>query len=185
MMHNLTAARPYARAIFDGHEHSALWLDALRVLSLSVQDPALLAVLNNPKISAQTWRDFFVSVLQQSLKATTQPIEVKLHNLISLLVENKRLVLLPDIYQVYQNLLAESQGIEEIEAISAFPLNDEQVLQLKKALEKRLNCSVKLATRTDEALIGGVLIRNQNKNWAMDYSVKEQLNRLKQTLIQL
>src|SRR3989339_345879 len=105
MAHNLTAARPYARAIFDGVESSAPWLSAQRVLSLTVQEPALAEMLNNPQISAQKWCDFFNSILQQSLKAAVQPIEKKLHNLIALLVENKRLILLPDIELVYHNLL--------------------------------------------------------------------------------
>lgn len=185
MAHNLTAARPYARAIFDGVENSAFWLDALRVLSLTIQESAVANMLNNPQISVQTWRDFFNSILQQSLKTKLQPIEKKLHNLIALLVENKRLTLLPDIELVYQNLLTESEGLEEIEAISAFPMNVEQIAELKAALEKRLNCRINLTTKTDADLIGGVLIRNEHKNWALDYSVKEQLNRLKQNLMQL
>ncbi len=183
MAHNLTAARPYARAIFDGVESSAPWLSALRVLSLTVQEPALAEMLNNPQISAQKWCDFFNSILQQSLKAAVQPIEKKLHNLIALLVENKRLILLPDIELVYHNLLIESEGVEEIEVSSAFPMNQEEIAQLKLALEKRLNSSIHLTTKIDESLIGGMLIRNENKNWALDYSVKEQLNRLRQNLI--
>lgn len=186
MARNLTAARPYAKAIFsDANQDGAAesWSPVLQVLAAAASESKVNALLNDPKISHDKWHGFFLSICEQIVPKEVKRLKDKLNNFLLLLVENKRLTLLPDIDLLFHQLLSEQQGITEIEATSAFPLSKSQCTVLKKALEKRLNSKVELNTKTDETLIGGVLVRS--RNWVLDASIKGQLTRFKQTLLGL
>lgn len=180
MAHNLTAARPYAKALF-ALGHTQQWSLALAALSTIVKDAALNVVINDPHVSDTVWLEFFTSVVDKLLPKELAAIQAEIKNFLALLLENKRLEILPDIEIIYQQLLAENSGIEKIEAISAFPLDEAQLEKLRISLEKRLDSKVELTTKTDADLIGGVILRS--RKWVLDYSLKDQLMRMRQTLL--
>ncbi len=184
MAHDLTTARPYAKAIFEcanTTNNVVEWSAMLVLLSYVVQDQKVVALLNDPRVATNTWNDFFISVCDAVLPNETTTIKPMLINVIKLLIENKRLELLSDIHLVFERYLAQQQGIIEAQASSAFPLNAAQTNKLKAALEERFASKVNLAFKIDPELIGGFVVRSQD--WVLDASTKGVLERFNQALL--
>lgn len=76
-------------------------------------------------------------------------------------------------YEVYAK---KQEGIETIEIVSARELTQNQV----KEISTHFGEKVEAATRVDEKLIGGVMIKTENT--ILDGSVRGQLEKLKQQL---
>jgi len=184
MAQHLTIARPYARAIFDEaiqQKTVESWSLVLQALSLVTKDKAIDALLNNPNISDERWFEFYSAVCEKIAEKQIDTIQKHFDNFLRLLIENKRLFILPDISIVFHRLLAEQQGVTEVVATSAYPLSEDQCTELTAALQKRFDTKIELKTKVDEDLIGGVLMRSQK--WVLDASIKGQLEHFKQTLL--
>ena len=105
-------------------------------------------------------------------------LEEKACRFLILLVENNRLILLPDILKLLPLLWNERQGISSIEVSSVVPLSDSQKKKLKEKLEKMEKRPVSLEYKINLGLIGGLSIKN--KNIIYDVSIKGSLDRLEE-----
>lgn len=183
MADNFTIARPYAKAIFakaEKKDELRDWLQWLQGAALLVKDQQMQSLISNPRLSSQYLAEIFLELVVSLFSEISQDNQTAMKNFISLLCENKRLQLLPDIAVLYANRLAERESTIHVEAIGAQPLVEKQKEELKSALEKRFNANVKIKCSHDESLIGGILIRANN--WVMDGTVKGKLSRLSETL---
>ena len=97
-------------------------------------------------------------------------------NFLSVLAENKRLALLPEIADLFTTFKANFERSVEVEVISAFELEDETTRRLSEALGRKLERSVNVRSTTDSSLLGGVLIRAGDL--VIDGSVRGRLNKL-------
>lgn len=150
-----TAARPYAKAVFELAESSGSldsWSEQLGLMAAIASAEGSAELLSNPKASASQKIDTFIEVAQGNLNE--QGI-----NLLKSLGENNRFALLPDMASLFETFKSESQGEVEGELISAADVNPEQESAIVAALEKRLGRKVKLVTKIDESLLGGAVIR--------------------------
>ncbi len=173
-----TIARPYAQAVFKlAGEKKRLkqWGETLSLLAGIVSLPEVRALIGNPKVSPQQLEDLLLS-------AAGKGLDEQGRNLVRLLVENKRLGVLPEIAQIYDQLRAEAESRVDVRLTSAFELNRAQADKIAKVLEKRLGKAVDLSVDVDEALIGGVVIRAGDL--VIDGSVAGELNRLANVLAQ-
>lgn len=102
-------------------------------------------------------------------------------NFLLLLVDNERFSLLPEICDVYHQLVFESQDILFMTVISAKRLSKEQEEHLLVTLSTKFkNKKIKIKNEVDENLIGGVKILCNAES--IDITVINQLNELKATL---
>ena len=173
-----TIARPYAQAVFRlASEKKRLkeWGETLSLLAGIVSVPEVRQLIGNPKISPEQLEELILSVAGERLDEAAK-------NLVRLLVENKRLAVLPEIAQIYDQLRAEAESRVDVQVTSAFELNRAQADKIAKVLEKRLGKAVDLSVGVDEALIGGVVIRAGDL--VIDGSVAGELNRLAAVLAQ-
>lgn len=171
-----TIARPYAQAVFRlAQDHNALgrWSEMLQVMVAMVTDPAVDGLIDNPRVSKEQLTGLLLDVAGDRLDEPAR-------NFIKLLVENHRLVLLPEIFELYEESRKEAERVVQTEVITAFPLSDEQQQQITTALERRLERSVSLRQTVDEALLGGVIIRTEDR--VIDGSVTAQLEKLARAL---
>lgn len=151
----ITAARPYARAVFElAQSESALaaWSDALGLMSALVVHESMRTMLDSPKIGADKKAQMLIDVCDGKLKPSQQ-------NLLRMLAENGRFALLPDIAALYELMRAEAESKIEAKVKSAHPLSDAQQQSIIAALKKKLGRDVTLVTEVDATLIGGVVIR--------------------------
>ncbi len=171
-----TAARPYAKAVFemarDSGQYDA-WADRLGFLSSAVQTPELSSMLDSPNISQQQRFEIIEKVAADKLDDGGR-------NFVRLLSENNRLDLLPDIAGIFETLRADAEGEVEAHVTSAFELEPAQSEKIAAALSKRLDRKVKIVSSVDKDLIGGAIIKAGDL--VIDGSIKGRLAKMSQNL---
>lgn len=167
-----TIARPYAVAAFNlAKEKKALqeWSEMLEFLAQVSQDERMHTFINDSKVSDE---DREKSLIEISAKRFNQYGE----NLIKLLIEYKRLNLLPEISAAFEALKATDEGTLEAEIIVASKPTDKEVESLVKSLEKKFNKKIDAKVTIDEAIMGGTKVIVGDT--VIDASVREQLKNL-------
>ncbi|MBM3360712.1 MAG: F0F1 ATP synthase subunit delta [Betaproteobacteria bacterium] len=167
-----TIARPYAVAAFNlAKEKKALqeWSEMLEFLAQVSQDERMHTFINDSKVSDE---DREKSLIEISAKRFNQYGE----NLIKLLIEYKRLNLLPEISAAFEALKATDEGTLEAEIIVASKPTDKEIDSLVKSLEKKFNKKIDAKVTIDEAIMGGTKVIVGDT--VIDASVREQLKNL-------
>ena len=93
-----------------------------------------------------------------------------------LLVNNRRISLLPEIAAQYRKLRAEVERTVEARLVTAHAVDETATAQIRDALAKRLDRNVRLDTELDESLIGGAIVKADDT--VIDGSVRGKLARL-------
>ena len=173
----LTLARPYAKAAFAyASEQNATdaWSNALQLLSAAVQDEAFSAYLNRPELTPAEQVGLFAKVLGNEQTAAVS-------NFLTLLADNGRLALLPEIETEYEQLKSQNNKTVDVVIESAFPLDSVQEQKLAHALEKRFDSAVKVTVEVNPALIAGVVIRAGDQ--VIDDSALSKLEKMRTRLL--
>lgn len=171
-----TIARPYAEAIFElAQEQSKLqvWSEMLQTAALVAGDENMQALIGNTSVTKEQLVELFLSICGKTLTEQGE-------NLIKLLIENRRLVVLPEIAQQFETLKAEAEKTLEAEVVAAFEVTAEQQQLLQEQLKKRLGCEVSLTCSVDESLLGGAVIKAGDT--VIDASTLGQLRKLSTNL---
>jgi F-type H+-transporting ATPase subunit delta len=150
-----TLARPYAKAVFaEASEKKALdaWSEDLALLSAVSADAGMLKVTGHPSLTSKQQAQALIDVCGDKLNEAAK-------NLVAVLAENKRLALLPEIAELYEELKAKLQNAVDVVVTSAYELSDAQAEKLAAALKAKLQCDVRVTSEVDESLIGGAIIR--------------------------
>lgn len=102
-------------------------------------------------------------------------------NFIYVLLENNRYNYIKDIFVEYSNLILEHNDIVKIQVISAYMLNNVELIKLTKSLQvKYVNKKIELENIIDEKLIDGIKIISHGQS--IDMSLKNSLSKLKESL---
>jgi F-type H+-transporting ATPase subunit delta len=175
-MERATLARPYAEAVgklaADGKDW-ALWSERLALLALVAGDDLMRDLAANPAQSSSRIAEVMLAVCGDTLG-------VEGGNLAQLLVENKRLSLLPEIVALFEDLKAEQEGELTAHVTSAFELSKDQLAGLVAKLEAKFDRKITATQSVDADLIGGVVIQVGDE--VMDSSVRGGLQSLAVTL---
>ncbi|MFB2538194.1 MULTISPECIES: F0F1 ATP synthase subunit delta [unclassified Acinetobacter] len=174
----LTLARPYAKAAFAyaaEHHTEDKWSSDLAMLGATVQDAAFSAYISSPELTPAQKVKSFVNVL--GAEQTT----VAISNFLTLLAENDRLALLPDIAAEYELLKAQGNNTLDVVIESAYPLSSVQEQMLVSRLEKRFARSVNAKVEIKPELIAGVVIRAGDE--VIDDSALNKLEKMRTRLL--
>ncbi|RMD69201.1 MAG: F0F1 ATP synthase subunit delta [Gammaproteobacteria bacterium] len=172
MAERITIARPYARAVFEiAKAQNALdrWSQYLAFFKEAVSQPEMQILLENPRLTKEKRVEMLLGLWEGEI-----PKEVE--HFLRLLAEEDRLILLPDIANLYEAMREEAEGILEAQVFSAFPLDSGQRRKIAQALSARLHREIKLRSKTDRSLLGGIVIHAGDL--VIDGSVRGQLSRL-------
>ena len=101
-------------------------------------------------------------------------------NLARLLIERRRVPLLPEILAHYDLLADRDSGVVRAEVTTAVPLDERTEREISSALSDRLGGSVQITLREDPAIIGGLVIRIGDR--VLDDSVRTHLQQLQAAL---
>lgn len=167
-----TIARPYAVAAFNlAKEKKALkeWSEMLGFLAQVSQDECMHTYINDSKVSDEDREKTLIKIAAKKLNAYGE-------NLIKLLIEYKRINVLPEISEAFEALKATDEGILEAEIIVASKPSDKEVDTLVKSLEKKFNKKIDAKVTIDEAIMGGTKVIVGDT--VIDASVREQLQNL-------
>ena len=149
-------------------EQLAAFLDLLR------ESPELGILLENP------------AVPRPSKRAVVQTLVERLgaghiaRNFLLVVLDRRRMALLPEIQQSFDAKLDERQGITRADVSTARELGDAERETLRGALERLTGKRVEPLYRVDPALIAGAVVRIGSTIY--DGSVRAQLERLRAQL---
>ncbi len=170
-----TIARPYAAALFqsstaaDGAQLVAQ-LDALAGIA---GDAALRQFAADPKVTDEQVIGLVTGIAGKDLSP-------KLTNLLSVVVDNGRLAVLPEIASQFRTLVNDRGGVADAQIVSAFPLDAKQQADLAKVLEKRFGRQLKTSVTVDSSLIGGVRVTVGDE--VLDTSIVARLEQMRAAL---
>ena len=154
MAESITIARPYAEAVFKlAKEKNSLshWSEMLSNAVQITEVAPVQELIGNPNVSASKLKEIIFNIGGSKLDG-----EVK--NLLSVLIDNDRVTIIPRLVEMYEQLRANHEGVLEANIISAFSMSDRQLEKLVAALENKFNRKVKAKVSIDQELIGGVKI---------------------------
>lgn len=175
---SITIARPYAKALFEhalSEKKLALWSDILMNLVQAVLSPKAEGFINNPAATVEQKIDLLLTVCGKNSKENDSLV-----NFVSLLAKNKRLLILPDIQVLFEQLRAEQEKTIEVDVISFSDVSKAQQEQLTKSLSQRLQREVSLNISIDPSLLGGAIIKAGDL--VIDGSVRGKLRKLSTVL---
>lgn len=176
MQEKLTVARPYAAAAFSYAEDAGTvdgWSQMLEALAIAVSDPQLEALIGHPKLSDEQLVEMLAGILGSHL-------DEKGRNFVRVLVDAERLVLAPQIADLFERRRAEAAGVLTAEVVSAYPLEPAEESRIRDALAARAGKRCELSTSVDRALIGGAVIKVGDS--VTDLSLRRRLSDLAQDL---
>jgi F-type H+-transporting ATPase subunit delta len=164
----------YASALFDlardqrQIESVAKSLDALGQALLDSRD--FNALVTSPVVSREEAGKAFAALAPQ---LGLDPITTKF---VGVLARNGRKNQLRAVIRAYRRLAAEHRGEATAEVVTARPLNDDQLAQLRQQLRSRAGCEVNIDATVDPSLLGGIVVKLGSRQ--DDASIRTKLNRL-------
>ena len=167
-----TIARPYAQAVFDlAKEQKQLqaWSETLSLLSQVVDDEAVKSVINDSKTLDTDKEKLLLDICKKNINKEGE-------NFIKLLIENKRLLILPFISAAFENLKANEEGSVTANIVVATKITKKETDEIIKNLEKKLNKKIEATVEIDQSILGGSVITVGDT--VIDASVKGQLESL-------
>jgi len=170
-----TVARPYAKAAFDfAVEANAMdsWHEML-VFAAEVSKDATITEYLSGGASVEQATEIFLKVCDVQLDSNGQ-------NLIKVMAENQRLLVLPQVLTQFGELKAEYEKEVSVDITSAVKLKVAQQKVISAALEKRLARKVKLNCSVDKSVVSGLVIKAGDL--VIDGSIRGKLNRLATTI---
>jgi F-type H+-transporting ATPase subunit delta len=168
----ITLARPYAKAAFDyARAENALaeWSRQLNLAAAVIGDEKVVQVIEAPALTSEQQADALIAVLGAELSE-------KPSNFLRTLAANKRLLLLPEIAALFDQLKAQQENSVDVEVASAFPLGSDIADRLASALRGKLQRDIRLSTVVDKSLLGGVVVRSGDV--VIDGSIRGRLEKL-------
>ncbi|MBS0352113.1 MAG: F0F1 ATP synthase subunit delta [Proteobacteria bacterium] len=184
MAEALTIARPYAKAVFEqalADKSLDQWGQALKILAEIAKDQQVAVLLTNPLIESSKLLKLFGDLTEKLLPDLTSDRRKQLVNFLTVLINEKRLAVLPDILRRYERLLTAQQELKSVTVTSAYSLSEPRRSSMIASLKKYFKSEVTVDFEEDPTLIGGAIIRSGN--WVMDGSIKGKLQNLRDGLM--
>lgn len=168
----------YAKAFFalakDKGLTQELRKDAGLISSVCESSSDFKLLLESPVIKTSQKSEAIRRIFESSIHALSI-------NFLLLIVENKRENYLPGIFRYLEDLYRHEEGIKSAVLTSAQPLNELLVNQIRQILEKEFKSKVELSQKVDEKLIGGFVLRVEDKQF--DASLSTQLKKIREQLL--
>jgi F-type H+-transporting ATPase subunit delta len=130
--------------------------------------------ISNPVFTLEDRKKVLSVVLARSSYSQT------VKNFLQLLLDKNRISAVPAIHAHYNKLTDEVANIARAEVITPMPLNQNVRERLERVLEGVTSRKVKMVTREDKTLIGGIVVKIGDL--VLDGSIKTQLKGLKESL---
>ena len=170
------AQRIYAKALFEAAKER----DRVEPVQQELEDfveaqrevPELHELLRNPRVE----RRAKVDALEQIVGSEDQLFK----NFLLVLAEKGRGAEIEHIAREFDRLVAEDQGILDVEVTTAVELSDAEANELVGQIERASGRKVEATRKVDPDLIGGLVL--QVGSLRLDASVRGRLNRLRQEL---
>jgi ATP synthase F1 delta subunit len=170
-------------------KYARAWLDVMRNEIAPAQQKAIQAMLDF--MGKRRDIPFFLSWPAVPLTAklefidtlyTTHAVDKKLFEpLTKLLAAQKRLFLLPDVFQALMREYKKIKQIIDVIIASSVPLTAKQRSALEAFTARKTGCTVVSTYNVEPALIAGVRIQGDTYVW--EHSIEQQLDDVRRTFV--
>ena len=165
----------YAKSFIDiSLEQNSLeksYSDMVLIDSVCSSNKDFLNLLRSPIIKTDLKIKILKELFSNNLSALTL-------SFISLITNKKREGLLPEISASFISLYKKNKNIKEVVVTSALPLDEDLKTSLMDYIGSETGSEIDLKEKIDESLIGGAIIRMDDKQ--LDASISSSLKALKQ-----
>lgn len=178
MDHSAISVR-YAKAFFalakEKNTLEALKADIEQISGVCANSKEFILLLESPIIQTSKKLDLIDSIFKGKVDGLTLKF---LH----LITKNKRENHIPGICRNFLQLARKDQNIRSAIVTTATEIDQATSGKIKSLMEKELNAKVELTAQIDPEIIGGMVLRFDDKQY--DASVATQLKKIKQQLLQ-
>ena len=168
----------YASALFDLASEAgtitAVETDLDKLSEALRESSELSALIRNPEVSREALGRVLSGIGEHLALAELT------RNFLGGLATNRRAGELPGVIRAFHAIAAAQRGEVSAEVASAHPLTDEQLTALEQKLRAREGRTVKLKSRVDPDLLGGLVVTVGSKR--IDGSIRTRLNTLAQAM---
>lgn len=171
-----TLARPYAKAAFQAAGDTSsvqLWADQLTLLGSISAEPKVTDAISSSTVDAATQVATLTALMGGDLSGAVS-------NFLHVLASNKRLLLLPSIAELFNELKADLERSVEVNISTAFALDSAVETKLAEALKNKLQREIHVNTNVDKSLLGGVVVRAGDI--VIDGSIKGRIAKLAEAM---
>ena len=153
---------------------TAVESDLDKIEAALAESAELAAVTTNPKVSRSDAKKALWGV--SAILGLTELSQ----NFLGVLAQNRRLNQLPKVIAAFRAIAAAQRGEVTAQVTSAHALTDAQLADLKAKLTAREGRTVKLSTKVEPDLLGGLVVTIGSKR--IDASIRTRLNSLSQAM---
>jgi F-type H+-transporting ATPase subunit delta len=111
----------------------------------------------------------------------TLGLQKELRNLIAVLINNDRILLIREVAEAYRAELQERMGIRQAEIVTARELGEQERSTLVEGVSKLAGSQIQASFKLDKSILGGTVVRIGSTVY--DGSVRGRLERLKEALM--
>lgn len=164
-------AKRYAEALFtslDAADHRLMSQEFETVITV-LEDPVIQGVFRHPQTTKERKRAL---IGKMQLSPT-------LEKFLLLIVEKSREALLPSMEHHFRQLVLETEGITIAHVTTAISLSEETLCQLQQRLNTLTGKTVRIQTKVDPRIGGGMIIKVDGK--VLDGSISHTLKQLQRS----
>lgn len=162
----------YAKAAFELAEEDGgaegLEKELASLVHILNERPQLMNLFQNPLLSREEKHALVEGIWPEKSSLVER--------FLMLLIEKRRVDLLPHITEHLQELIDEEKGVEEAKVVTARPMDPALRPMLEKALGRLTGKKITVQTETDARLLGGIQIHIKNR--LIDASIRRKLDDL-------
>ena len=130
--------------------------------------------IKNPTYSAENQKMVFDKIF------SAMNLNKLVKNFFSILIIKKRIFFLEQIVEEFLKLISTKRGEISGSLISAKKIDDKTILDIEKEISSNIKRSIKLKSKIDESLVGGIVI--QIGSLMIDTSIKNKLQKYKKLM---
>lgn len=168
-----SVSKEYAKVLFDLNLDYEYVVSNVRNVIEIFKDEEINSFFNHPKIVLDEKK----KILEESLKLDNK----ELLYFFFVLLDNKRMNILEDIFDSYNEMMDDKLNIGRFTLYSSYELSTEFLNKVKILLCKEYNKKIILDVKLDENLIGGIIIKY--KNTIINDSIISKLDDLKNIIL--
>ncbi len=132
--------------------------------------------IKNPTYSAEDQKIVFEKIL--ALMNFNKIVK----NFFFILIKKKRIFFLDTVVEEFLKLIAQEQGEISGSLTSSKEIDEKTIIDIEREISKSIKRSIKLKSRVDTSLIGGIVI--QIGSLMIDTSIKNKLQKYKKLMIE-
>lgn len=169
----------YAKAFFAIAKEKGL-VEVLKtdielVFNICNESADFILLLESPIVKTSKKNELISSIFVGKINKLTL-------DFLSLITTNKREFYIPGICRNFLDLTRKDQNIKSAVLTTASEITGDSIKKVEELLGKELDATIELSTKTNPEIIGGLVLRLDDKQY--DASVATQLKKIKQKLLE-